>query len=68
MLEFDKRENRYEGNIAAHVNLVCKGCPKIMDYKLPVSINPKGVARKARFGVTDSRLEYYGYCQKCRKN
>ena len=68
MLEFDKMENRYEGNITAHINLVCKGCSKIMDYKLPVSINPKEVARKARFWVIDSRLEYYGYCQDCRKS
>ena len=66
-LEFDKMENRYEGNITAHVNLVCRGCNKIMDYKLPVAIDPKEVARKARFWVIDSRLEYYGYCQNCRK-
>jgi Fe2+ or Zn2+ uptake regulation protein len=49
MLEFDKMENRYERNIAAHINLVCKGCSKIMDYKLPIAVNPKEVARKARF-------------------
>ena len=67
MLEFDRMENRYEGNIAAHINLVCKGCNKIMDYKLPIAINPKEVARKARFWVIDTRLEYYGYCQNCRK-
>ena len=67
MLEFDKMENRYEGNIAAHINLVCKGCKKIMDYKLPVAIDPKEVARKAHFWVHDTRLEYYGYCRECRK-
>jgi Fe2+ or Zn2+ uptake regulation protein len=67
MLEFDKMENRYEGNIATHINLVCKGCNKIMDYKLPTSINLKEVAKKARFRVIDTRLEYYGYCQDCRK-
>jgi Fe2+ or Zn2+ uptake regulation protein len=67
MLEFEKMENRYEGNIAAHINLVCKGCNKIMDYKPPISIDLKGVAKKARFEVTDTRLEYYGYCQQCKK-
>ena len=68
MLEFDKMENRYEGNITAHINLVCKGCKKIVDYKLPVAIDPKEVIRKARFWVIDTRLEYYGYCQDCRKS
>jgi Fe2+ or Zn2+ uptake regulation protein len=67
MLEFEKMENRYEGNIAAHINLVCKGCNKIMDYKPPISIDLKSVGKKARFRVTDTRLEYYGYCQQCRK-
>jgi len=67
MLEFDKMENRFEGNIAAHINLVCKGCGKIMDYKLPISIDPKEVAKRARFWVTDNRFEFYGYCQNCKK-
>jgi len=67
MLEFDKMENRYEGNIAAHINLVCKGCGRIMDYKARLSIDPKEVVKKAHFWVVDTRLEYYGYCQKCRK-
>jgi len=66
-LEFDKMENRYEGNINAHINLVCRGCHKIMDYKPLVTIDLKGVARKAHFNVTDTRLEYYGYCQECRR-
>ena len=67
MLEFDKMENRYEGNITDHINLICKGFKKIMDYKVPIVIDSKEVARKARFWVTETRLDYYGYCQECRK-
>jgi len=67
MLEFDRMENRYEGNIETHINLVCKRCKKIIDYKLPIPIDSKEVARKAHFQVVDSRLEYYGYCEKCGK-
>jgi Fe2+ or Zn2+ uptake regulation protein len=68
MLEFDKRENRYEGNIAPHVNLICKSCNRIFDYSLSVFIDPKEIMKKSRFWITDTRLEYYGYCQECRKN
>jgi hypothetical protein len=25
------------------------------------------VAKKAHFWISDTRLEYYGYCQECRK-
>ena len=65
-LEFDKMENRYEGNPQDHINLICKECHAIMDYNIPIVVNPKEVTEKARFWVTDTRLEYYGYCQKCR--
>jgi Fe2+ or Zn2+ uptake regulation protein len=67
MLEFDKGENRYEGNINPHVNLICKSCNRILDYNFAVSIDPKEILKKSRFWVTDTRLEYYGFCQECRK-
>jgi Fe2+ or Zn2+ uptake regulation protein len=67
VLEFDKMENRYEGNISDHINLICKGCKKIFDYKNPLSIGSEEIKRKACFVVTDTRLDYYGYCQECRK-
>lgn len=66
-LEFDKMENRYEGNLTDHINLVCKGCHAIADYRIPIVIDSKELTRKTRFWVTGTRLEYYGYCQKCRK-
>ena len=67
MLEFDRMENRYEANTTEHINLICKGCKKIMDYKPPFIIDTYEISKKCRFWVTDSRLEYYGYCQECGK-
>jgi len=64
-LEFDRMENRYEVNLEEHVNLVCRRCGKIKDYRIPHSIEPKDVAEKAGFLVTDARMEYYGYCRDC---
>ena len=66
-LEFDKMENRYEGNLTDHINLICKECHGITDYRIPVVIDSREVIRKTKFRVTDTRLEYYGYCQKCRE-
>ena len=66
-LEFDKMENRYELNITEHINLICKGCKKIMDFKLPFKIDTNEVARKSGFRVTDRRFEYYGCCEECKK-
>jgi Fe2+ or Zn2+ uptake regulation protein len=67
MLEFDRMENRFEVNLTDHINLICKGCGKIMDFKSPIPVDPKEIGRKAHFSVTDTRLEFYGYCQDCRK-
>jgi len=66
MLEFDKMENRYEANLTEHINLICKGCKKIIDYKPPFIIDTDEIAKRFSFKVTDSRFEYYGYCQECR--
>ncbi len=64
-LQFDQMENRYEGNLEEHVNLICKECGKIIDYEAPGSLDPAKVARKTGFQMLDSRLEYYGYCREC---
>ena len=66
-LQFDEMENRYEGNIDEHVNLICEKCQKIVDYRAPITIDKKKVAKKIGFSITDSRLEYYGLCRECRK-
>jgi Fe2+ or Zn2+ uptake regulation protein len=66
-LEFDRMENRYDGNLSEHINLICKRCGAIIDYQLPATIEPKDIARKAGFVVTDVRMEYHGYCRDCLK-
>jgi len=66
-LEFDRMENRYDGNLSEHINLICKRCGTIIDYNLPPTIEPKDIARKAGFVVTDARMEYHGYCRDCLK-
>lgn len=64
-LEFDRMENRYEGNLEEHINLVCRRCGKIRDYYIPPSVETKEIVRDAGFVVTDTRMEYYGYCRDC---
>jgi Fur family peroxide stress response transcriptional regulator len=65
MLEFDRMENRFDGNIDDHTNLICKGCRKITDYEAPPVLQGQEIGKKAEFLVTESRLEYYGYCSEC---
>jgi len=64
-LEFDRMENRFDGNVDEHINLICRTCRKIMDHKTPPELHGPAIGKKAKFLVTDSRLEYYGYCSRC---
>jgi Fe2+ or Zn2+ uptake regulation protein len=66
-LQFDRMENRYDGNLEEHINLICERCKKILDYKGPIVVDQREVANKTGFSITDSRLEYYGYCKECRE-
>ena len=67
-LQFDGIENRCEGNLDEHINLICEQCRKIIDYEVPICLDQKDVAKKTGFTVTNSRLEYYGYCRDCSKD
>ncbi|HVN97665.1 MAG TPA: Fur family transcriptional regulator [Syntrophorhabdaceae bacterium] len=66
-LQFDPKENRYETTLDEHVNLICEGCGKILDYKVSSPANRADVEKNTGFSVKDTRLEYYGYCKKCLK-
>jgi Fe2+ or Zn2+ uptake regulation protein len=67
-LQFDKMENRFEGNLDEHVNLICECCGKIVDYGVPIAVDRNEVEERTGFSTTNTRLEYYGYCRECRKD
>ncbi len=65
-LEFDDRDSRYEGDISDHLNLVCKGCGKIEDFRSPKPVPLEKVEKKTGFKTESARFEYYGLCRECR--
>ena len=65
VLEFDKMDNRHEGNTETHIHLICKHCKDIIDV-FPKSFEAHAFVKNVDFVVTDTRFEYYGYCAKCR--
>ncbi|HEX2965157.1 MAG TPA: Fur family transcriptional regulator [Syntrophorhabdaceae bacterium] len=66
-LQFDRMENRYETNAEEHINLICEGCGKILDYQVVSRVDWKNAERKTGFSIKDTRLECYGYCRECLK-
>jgi len=41
-LQFDTMEDRYDGNLEEHINLICERCKKILDYNVPTAVDPRG--------------------------
>jgi len=66
-LEFNEMENRYEGNLAHHINLVCTRCGTISDYMTAHTIDMEHVQETTRFRALRSRFELYGVCSGCSK-
>ena len=66
-LEFTERENRYEGNLAHHINLICIHCGKISDYMTAHTLDFEQVREVTRFHALYARFELYGICLKCSK-
>jgi len=67
-LEFNEMENRYEGNLAHHINLICTRCGNISDYMTAHTIDMEHVRETTHFRALQSRFELYGVCAGCSKN
>ncbi len=67
-LQFDRMENRYEGNLDEHVNLICEKCGRILDYHIQQPVDREEAEQKTGFSIRDARLECYGYCRECRES
>lgn len=64
-LEFAEMENRYEGNLSHHINLICTRCGKISDYNPAHILDLDQIRRTTRFRAVGSRFELYGACKDC---
>ena len=62
-LEFDGIENRYDGNMSNHINLICNRCGKISDYMTAHTIDMEQIREVTRFRAVQSRFELYGVCE-----
>lgn len=64
-LEFDELENRYEGDLSHHINLICTVCGRITDYMTAHTIDLEQIKQTTRFKANRSRFELHGVCEAC---
>lgn len=65
-VDFEATDNRYDTNLAPHINLVCVRCGSICDLDHDLPIPPEVIRSKLGFEAVDFRIEYRGFCSKCR--
>jgi len=67
-IDFGSSFDRYEAKHAPHYHFVCESCGSISDLDLPVdeSLNER-VNAETQFHARRHRIEFYGLCEKCRK-
>jgi Fe2+ or Zn2+ uptake regulation protein len=67
-LAFGKYSCRYDGTTAYHLHFYCLECKNIFDVEgLNLKDLDEKVADKLDSEVISHRVEFYGYCQRCRK-
>ena len=66
-LEYYDMDNRYETNVADHINLICTRCRKITDFEGNVPSFTRAVEKETGFKSKSMRFEYYGRCRNCAK-
>lgn len=64
-IEFEAADNRYDTNLAPHLNLVCVRCRSIQDVKLELPVAPETIRGEFGFEVHDVRFEFRGVCAAC---
>ena len=66
-IDFENTDNRYDTNLAPHINLICIICGSINDYKYDLPVDPDIIRAKEGFIVKESKMEYRGICSNCHK-
>lgn len=65
-LEFYDMENRYESELADHIDLICTKCGEITNFKDNTTTTRSVIEESTGFRPHRMRFEYYGTCARCR--
>lgn len=62
---FEAGDNRFDTNLAPHLNLICTACGTIDDLEHELPVTPAEVERRLGFVATEYRVEVRGTCARC---
>lgn len=68
-LGFSDTLSRYDPDTSPHINIICKKCGKIQDYKAEsVGRFWSQVVKELKIKPIGQRLDIYRYCDQCQKS
>ena len=67
-LELAGKQKRFDGSPEEHDHVRCLGCGRIDDVPAsPLASAAERIRKMLRYEITGRRLEFTGFCPKCRK-
>lgn len=70
VLDFGDDSRKYELYLenSHHHHLICKSCGKLIEFNdQDIDYFETELEEKYNFAITEHRLRFYGYCEKCKK-
>lgn len=67
-IDFEAADNRYDTNLAPHLNPVCTSCGAIFDLHHELPMRPEEVLQRSGFETLGVRMEYRETCAECRRS
>ena len=64
-VEFESDDNRYDTNLAPHINLVCTVCGGITDFEGEPPVSSRAILDRVGFDTVEVKMEYRGICSAC---
>jgi len=67
-LELSNRTSRYDPDTSLHINIICKNCGRVQDYKAESLKNLwSQIIQCIGFKPLGQRIDIYRYCEQCQK-
>ena len=69
-LKLRDANDRFDFTLREHHHITCKNCGHVADVDIDLDDNSLAVAAMAKegFSVEECHVEFFGLCEKCRKN
>ncbi len=67
--DFGDRIEHFDAMIQIHYHIICEKCNTVSDFIMPVQESiTKNAQKISKHTITSHTIQFYGICEKCKKN